>query len=489
MLAASLLLDAAVRPRAGGFRCWPGVMLHLVVMTGVFGLGLAIAGALGVATVLALAFMALLLFASNAKYAVLGEPLVFSDFALIVAVFRHPRFYLVAVSTGQRWLLAAGAAFAVLVFAALYSPEPKPHLAGLGLMIGAAAAVTMLLNSRWFAGEMHIPALEHDVRRFGLLAILVLYWNRWREIADPPPLVPAEAAARANAASLPLIVIVQCESFCDPVEITGLARDALPGLARARQAAWQWGELAVSGFGAYTMRTEYGVLFGRSEEALGFRRFDPFLTAQGEASYALPARLSAADYHCTFVHPHDMRFYRRDRLMPTIGFHRIIDDAGFAPAAADGGRYVGDKILGAALCALIDAAPDRSLLYAVTMENHGPWDGDEARGPAGRLAGYIRHVRNSDAMLTALADHLARDSRPSLLVFFGDHRPSIAGVTAPHGPRHTPYVMLRFGEGARSPPGGARRVDLAPDALHHAILHAFWPAPDPGPPPGVRHHP
>ncbi len=253
---------------------------------------------------------------------------------------------------------------------------------------------------------------------------------------------------------------MQCESFADPVDIAGEARHALPGLASARAAAWQWGELDVSGFGAYTMRTEYGVLFGRSEAALGFRRYDPFLSAQGEASYALSARLRGAGYHCSFVHPHDMRFYGRDRLMPAIGFDRM---------------YIDDRTLGASLVDLVDSAAEPTLIYAVTMENHGPWDSDTARDAHGRLNAYLRHLQSSDAMLSDLIERLSSNCQPALLVFFGDHRPSIPGVTAPGGARHTPYVILRFDSAGPVLNGGAGRIDLSPAALHHAVLRCVQP--------------
>lgn len=46
-------------------------------------------------------------------------------------------------------------------------------------------------------------------------------------------------------------------------------------------------------------------------------------------------------------------------------------------------------------------------------------------------------------MLSMLSERVAAKGRPALLVFFGDHRPSIPGVIEPGGPRHTPYIMLR----------------------------------------------
>jgi hypothetical protein len=120
------------------------------------------------------------------------------------------------------------------------------------------------------------------------------------------------------------------------VELFGDPALELPGLARARADAWQWGNLNVSGFGAYTMRTEYGLIFGRDEEELGFRRYDPFLTATREVAHALPARLAVRGWRSLFLHPHDLRFYNRHRIMPAAGFAEMVGEEHFAPPSAGG---------------------------------------------------------------------------------------------------------------------------------------------------------
>ena len=217
------------------------------------------------------------------------------------------------------------------------------------------------------------------------------------------------------------------------------------------------------------MRSEYGVLFGRSEAELGFRSYDPYLTALGETSYALPKRLAAFGYRSLFVHPHDMRFYGRDRLMPASGFDALIGDGAFPPVSP-GHRYVSDETLGAKLCDLIDNAPGRTLIYAVTMENHGPWIRDAKTGSHGGIGAYLHHLRHSDAMLSRLIDHLAGTGRPALLVFFGDHRPSIPGVTRPGGDRHTPYVVMHFSADGKLVQHSGQPIDMTPATLHHVVL-------------------
>lgn len=478
MLGISLMLDGAVRPRRGAskrrLRSRQGVLLHVTVMTVSFGLFLAVSGSAPVAGVLAIALLALFAIASNAKYAMLGEPLLFSDLALFAALVRHPGFYLTALSGRQKAGFCLAALGLLLALAWLFVPHATPHLVGIVSSLSAAAILVILLRRAASATSMRTPDIDVDLERHGLIATLLVYWVRWRETPDPPACQPdgSGSVAQKDGAPPELILVVQCESFADPVELTGDPRLALPELARARASAWQWGSLGVSGFGAYTMRTEYGVLFGRSEAELGFRRYDPFLTARSEASYALSARFGASGYRCVFVHPHDLRFYARDRLMPAIGFDQLVGEDGFAAVTPGTGRYISDRSVGEALHGLIDDAVVPTFLYVVTMENHGPWMKDRLTGSPGGLDAYLHHVRNSDAMLADLIDHLVGAGRSALLVFFGDHRPSIPGVVDPGGARHTPYVMMRVSKDGAIVPHDDRQVDLSPDQLHHAILRA-----------------
>jgi phosphoglycerol transferase MdoB-like AlkP superfamily enzyme len=158
--------------------------------------------------------------------------------------------------------------------------------------------------------------------------------------------------------------------------------------------------------------------------------------------------------------------------MPAVGFAELVGEDRMADLAR-GGRYLCDRALGAFVADLAEGADGQALTYVVTMENHGPWTA--AQGPQGALDDYLAHLRSSDAMLSILIDRLAALGRSALLVFFGDHRPSIPGVTQPGGDRHTPYVMLRFGPNGRLVRGTGDPTDLSPAELHHAILRCVRP--------------
>lgn len=469
LLIGAVLADALASPRARfPLRSLAGNCILLASTLLAFALALAATGMPYVAVAGVIGLAAGLSLISNIKRKVLGEPLVFSDFALIGAVFQHPQFYLSAIRPWQIAVLGAGLAGLIAALVLLSSAELAPRLGALALSLGAGGCLVVVLRTMSWLELAKLPDPEADVLRHGLAASILAHWYDWRRSSDPEPCV----AAPIGGQSRQLVVIVQCESFADPVDLFVDPALVLPGLTAARSIAWQRGRLLVSGFGAYTMRTEYGVLFGRDEELLGTRRFDPFLTARSEVSWALPNRLDRSEWATWFLHPHDMRFYGRDRLMPDAGFSELVGEERFDPPAPGEGRYVTDAAMTKKILALSQDRSCAGLVYAVTIENHGPWPPQDDTAERGG-GPYLSLLANSDAMLARLLDELPRLGRPVTLCFFGDHRPSIPGVSEPGCERYTPYVLVRFGSDGVALPNSGPSEDLTPAEFHHAILAAI----------------
>ncbi|KON64246.1 sulfatase [Komagataeibacter europaeus] len=399
-----------------------------------YGGWLALTGNMSVAALMTPVLMTVIVVASNIKYKVLGEPLLFSDLVVARSFLQHPQFYLFSIPATARLALVVLVIVLPVLFWVYASVALFPHLLGGSILLLGCLLLGICPARSWAP----VPDMKHDLSRLGLPGSMLLYWRRWRGSPDLPPPVPLQGTAIYDQ-----IIIVQCESFSDPTTL-GLPADIaippMPGLTRARQLASHQGPLCVSGFGAYTMRSEYGVLFGQSEKELGFRQYDPFLTARREHSHALPFRLKAMGYESTFIHPHDLRFYDRKTLMPAMGFTHVIRPG--PHVSTDSMPYFSDITLGETLDDIVRTARTPSLFYTVTMENHGPWPtGADRNAP---LRHYLEHVANSDQMLLNLINDLSKQTGRSLLVFFGDHRPSIPGVITPGALRDVPYVVLSF---------------------------------------------
>ena len=77
------------------------------------------------------------------------------------------------------------------------------------------------------------------------------------------------------------------------------------------------------GWGANTMRTEFAVLTGIPESALGYDRFNPYYGLARVPIESHVWRLRRAGYRTICLHPFDRRFFRRDLAMPALGFEQL----------------------------------------------------------------------------------------------------------------------------------------------------------------------
>ena len=395
----------------------------------------------------------------------------------------HPRFYLPFV---PRSVVLGGLAAGLSAFVAVVTAEPALALGAAGrgvpLVLAAALAALVLrpLALLRFAAAMRDPAQDaappreaipprdpsrgaslardpsRDAARFGPLAAFALHARLAaverpaRRAAHPP--APALIAADAPR---PHLVLLQLESFCDPRRL-GLGT-ALPQWDALAAGAVARGRLAVPGFGANTMRTEFVVLTGLDDAALGLDRFNPYFRFARAPVASLGWALRGAGWGTACLHPYDGRFFGRDRVLPALGFQRFEDAAAFADAPREDG-LVTDAALGARIVAEIEAARGPLFLYAITVAAHGPWPGpDPAAGWAARMAA-------TDAMIGAVAQAARRSARPVVLAAFGDHRPSLPIA---RGATDTDYLIWR---GDLPGTGEARDLDAA--ALHRAVRAA-----------------
>ncbi|MBW8271478.1 LTA synthase family protein [Caldovatus aquaticus] len=396
--------------------------------------------------------------ADTAKRRVLGEPVVFSDVALLSGVVRHPGLYLPFAGPAR----LAGAA-ALLLLAPPLAWLAEPPLAALapgGRALLAAAALGLAWPSLLRPPSLPLtgdPAA--DAAALGPCAALA----RQRAVARAER--PARRA-RLAAPPLPLrapaphLVLVQAESFCDPRRLCGAA-GALPRWEALRAAALQHGRFAAPAFGANTMRAEFGVLTGLPEAALGLDRFHPYFRFARVPLPSLASALGAAGYATACLHPFDRRFFGRHRALPALGFQRFLDARAFAGAPRVG-AHVADAALGARVIAELRAAATPLFLFVITMQAHGPWPGPDP------LDAWLAHLRDTDAMLGAIADAARGLDRPLLLAAYGDHLPAV-----PQRPRDglaTDYLLWRSDR-----PGPGARRDLDPAGLHAALRAALAP--------------
>jgi hypothetical protein len=426
-------------------------------------------------------------FADRVKRQVLREPIVFTDMSELYGLFRHPQLYLPFVGTGR---VTIGAGIVAASLAVLLWEEPIAFAWSPGL---AALALTAPVAAIWLSATRLVAPLAQalhrldptgdpiaDASRFGPLATLGIYGliARSERVRRRAAVMPPPAAITRRSTDLPPLVLVQAESFFDARRLhPGIAADLLPAFDTCRSGALQSGLLDVPCWGANSTRTEFAVLTGLSDDALGFDRFNPYHAFAKAPIASLAWRLKARGYRTICVHPFDRRYYARDRIIPLLGFDAFLGEEAFAGKPRKG-RYIADTAIAEVGLELLREHRGKGLfVFAITMGNHGPWDKSStvaelppslARARDGVAFGQFLHgLRDTDAMLDVLHNGLA--DTPALLALYGDHLPSLPGAFAALGftdPR-TDYLIWRGGFGP-----GLRR-DLAAHQLRDVLLEAL----------------
>lgn len=499
-LALSWAMEAMLTPRpvAPWRRPAAANAVHVGVWTLAFALELALFRRpyFGVANVLAIQLLIVLV--SNAKYRALREPFVYPDFEYFMDAIKHPRLYLPFFGLARA--LAAGGGYGAALWAGLVLEDSVTAGAGMWLVSFAElpqehpldATAPMIpfyvhtlglavagLSMAVYAGARNVAAFEasEDLQRLGLWPAL---WAYGRAEKQPIDHIRRHASFYAPnfvgdlPNQLPDLVVVQSESFFDARRAYPelLRNDVLANFDLIKSEAQGHGQLAVPGWGANTVRTEFAFLTGISADVLGIHRYNPYRKLGRAGLPSIASYLKTLGYRTVCVHPYHRDFYGRDEVLPLLGFDEFIGIERFT-ADMQEGAYIGDQPLGRYIADILNAQSDVPLyLHVITMENHGPlhWErvsADDVREvfqtalPDGvdDLVAYARHLRNADAMFGELRNTLLARGKPASLCIFGDHVPIMPKVYTILGETDgsTDYVYWNSG----------RRMD-APELHSHA---------------------
>lgn len=417
---------------------------------------------------------------NHTKVEFLETPLLPADLRILanpgpaLTLFEH----YVTLDLAMILLIVAGTLVAVLTW--LYV-RPWSHGRGRLLLatLGVAAALTMTLGTQPWRSLYNSWRLGFEpwdllisMERVGLVSALLLYqWNA--PGGDLPKADHAAAAAllqlhadavrerlqQEPAALRPDIIIVQSESLFDPALLRGVPEGMfLPNLHRLG-AQGQHGDLRVPTFGGGTIRTEFEVLTGAPFASLGGVQY-PWLELDAKVFPGITRSLARHGYRSVAIHPNSGAFWNRNAAYAAVGFDRFLDIKAFSDDDIVG-LFISDAALtDRILEELDDEGPEPRFIFAISMENHGPFDWrpgldqerwnaypvPDALNAGGQLwyRNYLYLADDADRELARLADALKARGRPSVLLFFGDHLPALPPV----------YIQLGFDDGndARTQP-------------------------------------
>ncbi len=432
--------------------------------------------------------VAALYYVDYRKFDVLNAHLLPADFSLLPQIIASPGLYLGYVENDGS-TLPTMAAYLVLT-AVIVWLEPaqrwlRTSLRVLLVLLALALLAMLVMRQTPFDDWFHRDTLlfrpwepDASIERIGLIASLVkLGGETARKVPDPDQAVVHAVLDRIgevtptsaiDPSALPDIVVWQSESLFDTGRLDSIAPDSRqPGLARTRQRAVH-GDMMVPAFGGGTVRTEFEALTGFPMRAFTNVAY-PYSALAQKPLMALPRALRQLGYHTLAIHPYERGFWSRNTAFPNLGFDQFIDQYSFDHEADRHGIYIGDQaLLRHVTTALDEAASAQSPLFvfAISMENHGPWSGsrrlDQAKladiaVPDGlpptaqrEMRNYLHHLQRADEFLEQLIEFASQRERHTLVLFYGDHLPGLSesfdtlsfrdGDSAPRQP--VPFILF-----------------------------------------------
>lgn len=491
LLGLALLMTGWYLPRlAAGtrLRLSPALPMDLLIPCSLFLLVLACSARPLLAGIVTLAMGAGWSQADRDKRRVLAEPIVFTDIYQALDIARHPRLAVPFPHKGRIVLAALGT---IAFFTLVVWLEPAAWQ-GMGWLI-----VLLLLAAYSFVrlGRVLLPRLyqnfrqrhlsadpARDAAQHGALATILLHglFAGHERATLQATYRQATATLKTAPGTCGPVVLVQNESFFDARRLhSAIPKNLLPHFDRGCRDSLQWGRFGVPSWGANTVRTEFAVLSGLSQQALGFDRFNPYFRLADAPLQSLAWQLRTEGYHTVCLHPFDRHFYRRHIVLPNLGFDEFLGEEQFAGAPRING-YVPDIEVAKVAEQIIRERGPKVFLFIITMENHGPWSGAPDR-QIGDLAGlpldeserlglnhYLSSLVHADAMFGRLRTMLENQNEPAVLGFYGDHLPSFPSIYSKLDWQDTRSDYLIW----RSHGGSGLEQVLTAEDLGAAILRA-----------------
>lgn len=486
---------SASRP-AGGAHLFSDLVARAVMVAVIFAFFFAISWRPLYAAAGAVSTFAIFTLISRAKYEFIREPLVFSDIALVMLVFRHKEMFYAGWLNILFWVVALGYVFGASALFMVFEPSVlplngRPQL--IGIMALAAAAPWLLPLEphvrRKLADISACIVGRHDIKvltvRLGTLAAVAYSFLAWLGARPAPvsqPAMPRESETSSGAGmpeGKPLVVVWQSESFMD-MRHFGVTSLSLPNLDRLRLRSVEWGRMSSIFEGGYTLRTEFSVISGLPPADLGHDAAHPYLRAAPYADVSWPNRFRKAGWSTHFIHPYDRQFFSRDRALPQLGFEALTMLDAFDHDKEHDGPYVSDLTLSKRVLDYCKerGEPKGQFLFAASMENHGPWRPGRHGDSTDPVEIYLGILQRSDTALGHLADELDRMDRPVWLAFYGDHAPVLKSFADPFSDPRTEYLIVPMARAAAGMMPAKSPTEKAPwhiiaDLVKHAGIDGW----------------
>lgn len=326
----------------------------------------------------------------------------------------------------------------------------------MAVSVSTPQKVTKLLNKNaLFLEDMALQNSNYQANGFiGAFTINILSSNIQKPDGYSKEAVDAlldglEYSEESENFSSPDIILILSESFWDPTLLPDTTFSADP-LENYREIASRenaiTGRFFTTGLGGGTVRPEFEVLTGLTTDYLPSGCVPWQYILEDTESYV--SIYKSLGYKTAAIHPYTSSFYNRKAAYPKIGIDELLfDDDIYALGDTLGltirGKQISDDTFASAIEYYLEENADSPVfVFGISMENHQPYPNkfetpdievtndalDE--GTLNAVVNFTTGVADADKCLKRLVDYIDRRDRDTILVWFGDHLPTLGASMA-----------------------------------------------------------
>lgn len=263
-----------------------------------------------------------------------------------------------------------------------------------------------------------------------------------QEDASDPSSISTSQISKDAAAQSPTVILLMSESFFDISRLSGLdyPEDITPNFHRLAETCTS-GQFYSNTYAGGTGNAEVEVMTGISRSVL---HESDMITALPDEVYSRMPTIASVfrqhGYKNIFLHSHTAELYNRLTIYKNFGFDEILFSDSFPNDAQRRGGFISDHALTEKIISLCEENRDEPLfLSAVSVENHQPYNDDKfavktdlgikssllSEENLNTVKNYAIGLKDADTALGELTDYFAKEDRPVMIIFFGDHLPNL----------------------------------------------------------------
>ena len=283
------------------------------------------------------------------------------------------------------------------------------------------------------------------------------------------------------------VIFIQLESYIDPSMIQGLelSEDPVPNWTALKE-AYSSGYLTVPVVGAGTANTEFEVLTGMSQHDFGVSEYPYKTVLKSKTSESICNDLAQIGYSSHAVHNNTATFYGRNKVFSNLGFDSFTSVEYMNNITLNPNGWAKDDVMVDEILKTLDDNKNKSdFTFGITVQSHGKYNDVKTdskdpvkvyNAPTGKEESYeyyVNEINEVDQMIGKLVYALGKREKPTVLVLYGDHLPSLdlSNEDLEDGSLYETQYIIWNNYGLKEKDQDLKAYELYPEVLDQIGIH------------------